>query len=223
MIRSPSSRKALKVIKKKELTDLKNRKTLPVDVPMTENSESNDKLDNATLLKNELNSDCGDMFNGEHNNNSMDQLISNDFLTNPLSTDDTTKKSEDYELDLSSGWTRATAQNISLLLLLPQQSNVDRIIFEYEWVDKSLSIDANNDVNTTAQQNKQLANMLRRLIHLANTEFTDHNKKNLKSARPERVSLYYAMISFCWPLFSMFLHTFYIYFFYSAPIFFLIH
>ena len=232
---SPSSRKNLKLMKKKN-DENKSRKALLVDAPSLENTNSNDGTAfSSAISKPEGLFDHADQI--EPSSYSLDNIISNNcvdatseitgihpMLSNINGTDDLCNGNsndgmstnldgfndtegimlpveseapcdengdlgvQDYELDVTSGWTRSTASNLSLFLLLPKQDAADKISLEYEWMD-CVKLEEDPDANGVAQQSKDLANMLRRLIHLANTEFSsEHNKKVAKVVKPEKVT-----------------------------------
>lgn len=88
---------------------------------------------------------------------------------------DTVGSYEQTEIDYTSGWTRNNSEHISVVLLMLPSSSVNKLTLEYQWEDRLPTPELSSV--TMSLMNNKLTNMLRRLIHLASTEFTDFNKK----------------------------------------------
>ncbi|KAK6173046.1 hypothetical protein SNE40_016581 [Patella caerulea] len=76
-----------------------------------------------------------------------------------------------YE-DSKRGWTAETGKNVTLAQLMLMCGKDKKLFLEYEWCPKTVS----NELLTN-----NLANMLRRLAHLAATEFSDFSNTKSKS------------------------------------------
>ncbi len=80
--------------------------------------------------------------------------------------------SEDYE-DLEKyrdGWVQSSADKMTLAEVHLLLGSPDKLVLEYEWVDVA------PPSREIVQMNTNITNMLRRLVHLATTEFTDFSK-----------------------------------------------
>ena len=67
------------------------------------------------------------------------------------------------------GLTRKEAEDIKAAELYVMLGNPQKLVLEYEWVPKK-------PVDDIVELNTELTNMLRRLVHLAYTEFTDFRR-----------------------------------------------
>lgn len=80
------------------------------------------------------------------------------------------KETEEQKLErFQKGWRKSEAGELTVAELYLMFGSPEKVILQYEWVDLVQTQDV-------LQLNQNLTNMLRRLVHLATTEFADFRK-----------------------------------------------
>ena len=88
-----------------------------------------------------------------------------------------TNKINDRVEKLRGGITKDTAEDVTVGQLYLMMGDPQKMVLQYEWTDVVKTPDI-------VSCNQRLTNMLRRLIHIATTEFIDLNKSRPQPVRP---------------------------------------